>query len=35
VNTVRAHVRAIAKKLNASGQADILRRAWQLRLFEE
>ena len=35
VNTVRAHVRAIARKLNASGQADILRRAWQLRLFEE
>ncbi|WP_449282387.1 helix-turn-helix transcriptional regulator [Leucobacter sp.] len=35
VNTVRAHVRSIARKLNASGQADILRRAWQLRLFEE
>lgn len=35
VNTVRTHVRAIAKKLDASGQADILRRAWQLGLIKE
>ncbi len=34
VNTVRTHVRAIAKKLHASGQADILRRAWELKLIE-
>lgn len=35
VNTVRTHVRAIAKKLHASGHADILRRAWELKLIDE
>lgn len=35
VNTVRTHVRAISKKLGASGQADILRRAWELKLIDE
>ena len=35
VNTVRTHVRSMAKKLGASGQADILRRARELRLIED
>lgn len=33
VNTVRTHVRSIGKKLSASGQAEMLRRAEELRLF--
>ncbi|MHA3722845.1 response regulator transcription factor [Leucobacter sp. HY1910] len=32
VNTVRTHVRAIARKLGASGQAEILRKAHDLQL---
>ncbi|MBN9613570.1 MAG: helix-turn-helix transcriptional regulator, partial [Actinobacteria bacterium] len=33
VNTVRTHVRSIGKKLSASGQAEMLRRAEELKLF--
>ncbi len=33
VNTVRTHVRSIGKKLDASGQAEMLRRAEELRIF--
>lgn len=33
VNTVRTHVRSIGKKLDAHGQAEMLRRAEELRLF--
>lgn len=33
VNTVRTHVRSIGKKLDASGQAEMLRRAEDLKLF--
>lgn len=35
VNTVRTHVRSIGKKLNASGQAEMLRRAEELRIFAD
>lgn len=34
VNTVRTHVRSIGKKLDARGQAEMLRRAEELRLFQ-
>lgn len=35
VNTVRTHVRSIGKKLDASGQAEMLRRAEELRIFSD
>lgn len=35
VNTVRTHVRSIGKKLDASGQAEMLQRAEELRLFRD
>ncbi|MBO1901123.1 hypothetical protein J4H92_04065 [Leucobacter weissii] len=34
INTVRTHVRSIGKKLDASGQAEMLRRAEQLMIFQ-